>query len=169
MENKICLIGFMGCGKTTISELLSKKLQKSYIDLDKYIEMDNKMSISDIFSTYGEVYFRNLENKALKVALNNTVEIISTGGGIITLEENINLLKNYNTFYLRYKFDTLYNRISGDSSRPLVTTYAELQNRYSSRISLYEKSSRYIIDCEDKVIDDILREILDILGRDKNK
>ena len=163
MNNKICLIGFMGCGKSTLGKLLANVLEKSYVDLDEYIEAENNSLISDIFSTYGEEYFRQLESKALKYVLDGKDEIIATGGGIISLEENISLLKRCNTFYLNYNFDTLYNRISGDSTRPLVTSYMELEKRFERRLSSYENSCKHIIECEDKTINDILIEIMNYI------
>ncbi len=156
MNNKICLIGFMGCGKSTLGKLLSNVLNKSYVDLDEYIELENNSRICDIFSAYGEEYFRKLERKALECVLKSEKEIIATGGGIISVKENINLLKECNTFYLKYNFDTLYNRISGDSSRPLVTSYMELEQRFKERVNSYESSCKHIIECEDKTINDIL-------------
>lgn len=160
MNNKICLVGFMGCGKSTLGKLLSNVLDKTYVDLDEYIEAENNSLIAEIFSSYGEQYFRQLENEALKNVLKSEVDIIATGGGIISVEENIELLKECNTFYLEHDFDTLYNRISGDSLRPLVTSYVELKERYESRIDSYKTSCKHIINCEGKTVQDIVQEVI---------
>lgn len=101
MKN-IVLIGIMGCGKSTIGKIIAKRLNRRFVDLDREIENDSKMKISDIFATYGEEYFRNLEEKcALKFSKCDDL-VISTGGGIVTKEKAISYLKeNGVVFFVR--------------------------------------------------------------------
>ena len=63
---KIYLIGMPGCGKSTLGNILSKKLNYDYIDMDNYIEKQACMFIDEIFEAYGESYFRELETNTLK-------------------------------------------------------------------------------------------------------
>ena len=91
----ISLIGMMGCGKTTIGELLAKELCYKFIDTDSLIVEKENRSINDIFENDGEQYFRKVETNVLKEALNNQNQIISTGGGIVKSNENITLLKEH--------------------------------------------------------------------------
>lgn len=160
---RICLIGFMGSGKTTIGRALSEQLNANWVDLDTYIEEKANQSICNIFEEYGEAYFRALEQEALNELLEQEEVIISTGGGVITTPDNIRNLKLEKTIYLAYPFDTLYERIAGDTSRPLVTSYETLQKRFEDRLGLYEAASRVTINCQDKSINHIIEEIITYL------
>lgn len=161
----ICLIGFMGSGKTTIGQALSEALNQKWIDLDEYIEAQAGMNISEMFKEKGEAAFRKLETKCLEQLINENVDIVSTGGGVITTPKNIELLQGVHTIYLEYPFDTLYTRIAGDKSRPLATSYEALQERFKNRLDLYEKAGTVKIDCRDKSINEIIQEIITYLER----
>ena len=91
---RIILIGFMGAGKTSVGERLAKKLQFDFLDMDYKIEEVENKQITEIFEQYGESYFRELENKVINEYIQNENIVISTGGGIITTKENIEILKN---------------------------------------------------------------------------
>ena len=92
MKN-IVLIGMSGVGKTTIGKALSKEMKRGFIDTDEIIANEAKLEIQDIFSTYGEDYFRKLESNLIdKISKDNNL-IISTGGGIILNGKNIRKLK----------------------------------------------------------------------------
>lgn len=162
---KLCLIGFMGSGKTTVGEAVAKLLHKPWTDLDTYIVEQTEKSVSQIFSEYGESYFRNLEVKYLKEVLKQEDGVISTGGGIITTPENITLLHEEITIYLAYPFDVLYKRIAGDEMRPLATSYEAIKERFESRLDLYEKACQVKINCEGKSINRIAQEIISKLDR----
>lgn len=155
----------MGSGKTTIGHALSEALHLDWVDLDAYIEKKANQCISDIFSEYGEPYFRGLEREALGELLSQENIVISTGGGIITTSENVELLKVERTIYLEYPFETLYERIAGDSKRPLATSYASLKERFEKRLDLYEAASQVKINCQDKSINQITEEIITYLER----
>ncbi|QEH68908.1 shikimate kinase [Cellulosilyticum sp. ST5] len=163
MTKAICLIGFMGSGKTTVGGALAKALHYSWIDLDAYIEEACGEMIASMFASKGEAYFRNLEETYLKKALDEEVGIISTGGGIIVNSENRTVLKTQNTFYLYHEYDTLYERIADDKSRPLVSSYEEVKERYMKRQALYEAAAKYTISCEGKSIEEVVSTILEIL------
>lgn len=161
----ICLVGFMGSGKTTIGQALSERLKYAWIDLDDYIVDKEGKDIPIIFKEKGEDYFRKVE----KVCLNEVVSmeecVVSTGGGVIGSEENRKILRNTKTVYLKYPFEVLYERIAGDSNRPLVTSREALEKRFIERLDLYEKASGITIECEDKSIDQIVQEIIIYLER----
>ena len=89
----IVLIGFMGAGKSTISDYLSTMFAMRLIEMDQVIEEREEMSISDIFATYGEEYFPNLETKLLKELQNTNNCVISCGGGAALKEENVKEMK----------------------------------------------------------------------------
>ena len=117
MSANIILIGMPASGKTTIGNLLAKRL----IDTDSFIEKTQGMKISDIFSKYSEDYFRKLEYDTIKLVCNGKYKIISTGGGAFENPDNrATLLKFGSVFYLKSDLDVLYYRVSKDSTRPLL-------------------------------------------------
>ena len=162
---RICLIGFMGSGKTTIGEALANQLAVPWIDLDMYIAQQAHKSISQIFSESGEKHFRKLESLCLEQVLAENEGVISTGGGIITTPENIEKLHKEITIYLSYPFETLYNRIAKDETRPLATSYEALKERFYSRLALYEKACQIVINCQDKSINCITEEIINKISK----
>ena len=105
----IYLIGFMGSGKSTLGTLLSNSLNFNFIDTDKLIEKRNSMSISNIFKTKGELFFRNEETKIIKEIIKLKKTIVSTGGGMPCFNNNIETLNKYGkTIYLDYDIESLY-------------------------------------------------------------
>ena len=91
MEN-IILVGIMGCGKTTISKLLSEKLKMPVIDMDEYIEKKYQCTIPEMFNI-SEEYFRDRESEACLDMAKLDGYIISTGGGVIKRKKNREILK----------------------------------------------------------------------------
>lgn len=137
----IVLIGFMGAGKTTVGELLSRKMNIPFIDLDKAIVELEHLSIPAIFEKFGEAYFRKLEHDVLKTYINKNI-IIATGGGIIENPNNIEILKQNNlNIWVDANIDTVYNRIVGDNNRPNAQnkSFEEIKKLYNSRISRYNE------------------------------
>ncbi len=137
----IVLIGFMGAGKTTIGELLSRKMDLPFIDLDKTIVEKENLSIPEIFEKYGTSYFRKLEHDVLKTYINKNI-IIATGGGVIENPNNMEILqKNNLNIWVDTNIDTVYNRIVGDTNRPNAQnkSFEEIKKLYNSRISRYNE------------------------------
>lgn len=104
-ERNIVLIGFMGVGKTTIGQLVAKKLYRDFIDVDQEIEKRHHMSIPDIFEQMGENYFRKIERELIVDLCTNTrLKIISLGGGAYLQEEVRNVcLSHCIVFFLDRK------------------------------------------------------------------
>lgn len=137
----IVLIGFMGAGKTTVGELLSRKMNIPFIDLDKAIVELENLSIPEIFEKFGEAYFRKLEHNVLKTYINKNI-IIATGGGIIENPNNMEILQRNNlNIWVDANIDTVYNRIVGDNIRPNAQnkSFEEIKKLYNSRISRYNE------------------------------
>ena len=163
---KIILIGLMGAGKTTIGKELSNKLNLRFIDMDDEIEKQSKMSIVDIFEKYGENRFREIESKLLeKIALEDDI-IISTGGGIIKVDDNRKLLKKQdNVVFLNGSIYTLVKNVSNDIyKRPLLKDctdlYIKIEELLSERYEKYKESSNIIIDINNKNINEVVSQIL---------
>ena len=167
----IVLLGYMGCGKTTIGKIISKITGKRFIDLDSYIESTTNQTISNIFSSKGEVYFRKIESDCLKVIMGNYDNVIlSLGGGTPCYSNNLNLIKDSKSFYLKYSTTILSNRlINIKSSRPILSNINNIDsmNDYIAK-HLFERNYYYnqvseIIQCDLKSKDEIANEILGLL------
>ena len=162
MEKNIVLVGLMGAGKTSVGEVLSKKYRLNFVDIDYIIEINAQMSISQIFSKYGENYFRELEKMTISSCSTKYNTIISTGGGALENQENItNLKKNGILVYLKASPNILYERIKEQGNRPLLQNEKPLKTLIEllkKREKNYLKSD-IIIETDNKSIEEIVKEI----------
>ena len=144
--NNIVLFGFMGTGKSVVGKILSQKLNYDLIEMDHIIESDEGQSINKIFEIKGEAYFRSLEFKLAEKISNFSFKIISTGGGVVLNEKNIeNLCKNGFGVCLNADASTICQRIQNDKTRPLVNTDKKNIKQKINKISklLNERKSMY--------------------------
>lgn len=160
----VILIGFMGCGKTTVGFRLSYRLRKAVIDTDKEIEKDEKRTISDIFAAEGEEYFRRKETACLRKLLKSVNNhIISVGGGLPLREENRILLRRLGqVFYLKAEAGTIYERVKGDTTRPLLQCSdpkGRIRTLMDARDAFYTEAADVIIRVDGKGFEQILDEI----------
>ncbi len=170
---KIILLGYMGCGKSTIAEKLSGLIQIPFVDLDKSIEAKAGMSINKIFESFGEVYFRKLEHDVLvELLASSDNQIIGLGGGTPCYANNHELLKGegITSIYLKASVETLFNRLSHNKSkRPIVAnkTEAELQEFIAKHLfdrSYYYNQAEYKVAVDAKSIDETVADIISILA-----
>jgi shikimate kinase len=160
MKEKKIIIGFMGSGKTTIGNALSQKYSLRWVDLDQEIEKVEGKPISEIFKENGEDYFRQKEHEVLQIFLQKPYKmIISTGGGIVERENNLELLIHQDTVFLQWDFDTLYQRVAKDPARPLAKTYEQLHTLYEKRLPRYKKIAKKVIECDNLTIQQIIDKI----------
>ena len=161
---KVFFIGMMGSGKTTLAKKLSELMNKSYVDIDDLIELKENMSISEIFSKYGEDYFRKIEEQTTLKKLKLSSTVISLGGGAFT-NNNIRkeILKNHLSFWLNWDDKTLLNRIKNSKKRPLAinATDAELIDLIKKRSNIYSKAL-YEIKCDNLTKIEIVKKIVEI-------
>ena len=97
MMAPVFLIGYMGCGKTTLGEALARQMGLRFIDLDDYIEAQNSMSVAEIFDEMGEHRFRELETEALRDVAAMADVVISCGGGTPCHGNNMALMNEAGT------------------------------------------------------------------------
>ncbi len=122
----ISLIGFMGCGKSSVGKILATLLPECrLIDLDTYIEEKQGKNIPEIFNEYGEAAFRRMEREALEEIFSDKSRpraILSLGGGTVTSEQCRQLIRLHtDCFYLRATTDTLLDNLEGNSDgRPML-------------------------------------------------
>jgi shikimate kinase len=170
---KIILLGYMGCGKSTIANRLSKSTGISFVDLDKSIEERTNLSINEIFEQKGELYFRKLEREVLLELLQSPETlIIGLGGGTPCYANNHELLKGEGVFsiYLKASVETLTNRlVSNNSKRPLIADKSEDEIKEFVAKHLFERSfyynqAQHILSIEGRTKDETVTDILEILA-----
>lgn len=138
----IFLVGFMGVGKTSVGGLLAQKLNCKFIDLDKLIVEQENSSIKDIFSKFGEEYFRELEHKTLASIINYTDSVIALGGGTFIFERNRNLIQqNGISIWLECDLDVILSRLNNDTLRPLYSNPQQMQELLNKRLSAYSQAN----------------------------
>lgn len=167
----ICLLGYMGSGKSLIANLLSEKLKIEKIDLDWAISQKVGLTIPEIFEKKGEIYFRKVEKEILEDLLNAQNDIIlSLGGGTPCYYNNMESIKEKSkSIYLRANVKTLVERLSKEKDqRPLVARIGEddLPNFIGQH--LFERNQFYnraevIIDVDNLSPDEIVEKILEKL------
>lgn len=157
-RSNIVLTGFMGSGKSTIGRELAKRLDRFFIDTDTLIEMNEGMSIPEIFISKGEDYFREIEkNIAPKLARSLRECVISTGGGYVVSADP---RKFGIVFYLRCDFETIKARVRvHNHPRPLFKSEEEAFKLYSLRLPMYEKYADFIIDSNENTVENILSHL----------
>lgn len=174
-KQNIVLIGFMGSGKSTVGIRLSYRLRRVVEDTDKLIEKKAGRSITDIFAQQGEGVFRDLETELLRSLCSIPGEkIISVGGGTPIRAENRPLLKRLGTVvYLRVRPETVYKRLQGDTTRPLLqgeNPQEKIRVLMEERKEAYEACADLILDVDDLEVSDIVDKIERYIGgnRDEN-
>ncbi|WP_163398882.1 shikimate kinase [Flavobacterium fluviatile] len=170
---KIILLGYMGCGKSTIAQSLSKTTHIPFLDLDKCIEKRAELSINEIFEQYGEIYFRKLEHDIfLELLQSSENSIIGLGGGTPCYANNHELLKRDDvvSVYLKASIDTLYNRlVYNKSKRPLIANMDEEEMREFIAKHLFDRSfyynhAQHKVSVDDKTVEETVQDILKILA-----
>ncbi len=158
----IVLTGLMGSGKTSVGKLLSKKLNLEFVDIDSCVELNEQTTITEIFKTKGEKYFRELEAKTIKELFHTENQIISLGGGAFENSEIRDFLnKNAVTIYLKTSPEIIFERIKNDSTRPLLCgnmNIEKIKKILELRLKNYE-SAQYTISTDNKTIEEIIEEI----------
>lgn len=152
----IVLIGFMGAGKSTISDYLSTMFDMKLVEMDQEIAEREEMSIPDIFATYGEEYFRNLETELLKELQTGRNCIISCGGGVALRSENVvEMKKNGKVVLLTASPETIYERVKDSNDRPLLKENKSVEfiaQLMEKRKEKYEDAADVVIRTDGKTI-----------------
>ena len=163
MKN-IVLIGMSGCGKTTLGRMIAQKLSMKFADTDEMIEKKEGKKIKDIFAENGEGYFRDLETLAAKEISKFKNYVISTGGGIILKDENMQYLKqNSVIIYIKRSVQSIKQTIDS-SNRPLLSSgLKRLYEMEKERTPVYEKyADKVVINEEEpeKAVNEIINYII---------
>lgn len=167
MNKNIVLVGFMGCGKTSIGKALSQKLHMTMEDTDKLIEDKFDCSVSELFASKGEAYFRQNETLLLEELIGGDKNTVySMGGGTPVNVVNRPLIRQLGkVVYLRVTPDTVYERLKDDTTRPLLNCadpYKKICTLLESRKEAYEECADLIVDVDGKTIEEIVQIICDL-------
>lgn len=160
----IVLIGFMGAGKSTISEYLSTVFDMKLVEMDQVIAEREEMSIPDIFDTYGEEYFRNLETNLLKELQTGQKCVISCGGGVALRSENVvEMKKNGRVVLLTARPETIYERVKDSNDRPILNGNKNVEfiaDMMEKRREKYEAAADVVVHTDNKTILQICEELI---------
>lgn len=164
----VALLGFMGCGKSTVGRVLARRINWDFIDLDHKIEKVTGRRIAEIFEQEGEFGFRKLETECLlrclkkSEALNRSQQrnlILSLGGGTPLLNGNT-LHEKCHCIYLEASYESIVAHIGGtnDPKRPLLSEQTIIQ-RIADRDPIYRQTAHQIVSVDGKTIEEIVEEI----------
>jgi len=163
ISNKnLVFLGMMGSGKSSIGNLVSKKLDLHFVDIDNLIIENAGMTISEIFEKKGENYFRNLEEKITLKCLKKIKNVISLGGGgFINTKIRKEVLNNHFSFWLNWDELTLIRRIKGSKKRPLAfkSTDREIRAIIKNRSKIYS-NAQFKINCNKLTKTEIVKKII---------
>jgi shikimate kinase len=154
-----------GVGKTTVGRVLSKKIQRNFLDMDQEFEDQTKIRITDFFAIYGEKEFRKIERRIIKdVLTKNKKLVVSAGGGIFSNDEIRDLIiKKSITFFLDSSIETLAERLKKNfSNRPLLNKgnlSDNIEKLYQKRIKDY-MMAKHIILVDDLSVEDVVLNII---------
>ncbi|MBQ4403351.1 MAG: AAA family ATPase [Selenomonadaceae bacterium] len=166
MKDNVILTGFMGTGKTSLGKLLATKLGRPFVDIDKKIEAEQKISIPKIFERFGEEHFRALEKSAVKELSERRGLVIATGGGTVKDEENLRLLKSSGVLIcLTTEPEEIFARTARRGERPVLDgggseRLETIKKLLAERKKFYDRAD-YQVDTTEwsplQIIDDICK------------
>lgn len=162
-RRSIVFVGLMGAGKTVIGRKVAGKLSLPFIDSDHEIETISRMSISDLFATYGEAEFRALERRVIDRLLHEGPQVLSTGGGAYMNDETRAAIASQGvSVWLKADLDTLMHRVAKRQNRPLLKAddpRAVMERLMRERYPVYETAD-VIVHTRDELKEVIAAEVV---------
>lgn len=172
-RKNIVLIGFMGAGKTTVSKYLGKMLALNIVETDELIIKKERKSIREIFSEYGEEYFRNCESNVILELRNRSQLVISVGGGAVLRDMNVrNMKKNGEIVLLTAEPQTVLERVKDSDERPILAGHMNtefISLLMENRKKRYEEIADVVVSTDGKNIQQICEEIIGKIAEDEQK
>lgn len=168
----VALVGFMGCGKTTVGRLLSRELGTKFVDLDALIEEREGLSIAAIFAQQGEEEFRRLESKWLQHLLaTESSLILACGGGLFSRAANRKSLEDAGavTLWLNVDLETIRTRMSRHDMlrRPLMRDWTLVESLYEERQPFYERAHAEFLIEDGERVQEVVNRVVSFLKRRK--
>ena len=173
-DYNIVLIGFMGAGKTSISEYLKTLFAMDVVEMDQIIAEREGMSIPDIFEVHGEQYFRDLETNLLIEMQSKKNVVISCGGGTPLRECNVvEMKKNGRVVLLTASPETIFDRVKDSHDRPVIENNKNvpfIADLMEKRRAKYEAAADIVINTDGKSLIEVCEELVQqLLAMDENK
>jgi shikimate kinase len=145
----IFIIGFMGCGKTTVGRLLAEEIGWRFADIDDDIEHSQRRTVSEIFATSGEEEFRRIEHEAIQNRIQSIRRgipmVVALGGGAFTRPDNIELLQeNGVTVWVDVDFEVARKRVLACERRPLARDPERFERLYYERRPFYSQAEYHV-------------------------
>ena len=164
LKRPVFFIGFMGAGKTSISQYLAKTCGLASIDADEYLELIEDRIIVDIFAEDGEDYFRDLETQYLKELAQRSPRLIACGGGVIKRAENMRIMKKSGfVVFLDVTAEGASERIPNTDTRPLFKDLDTARGTLAERRPLYEQAADAVVDTTGRPVSEIAEEVREVL------
>ncbi len=167
LHKHIFLVGFMGCGKSTVAKLLSESYNVRHIDTDAEIVNEQKMSIADIFERYGEEHFRKLETNLLLRLKEEAPAVIACGGGMAVRDANIDIMKSCGTvIMLTATPETIYKRVRHQTDRPILNGHMNVEyisDLMDKRTPYYNRASDVKVTTDNTSPEEIVQKIVEII------
>ena len=157
-RKRIALVGLRGAGKTTLGQRLAKELTMPFIELDREIEKDTGMPVSEIFALYGQAGYRRTERRCLERAIrDNERAVLSVGGGIVSQLETYDfLLSNCYTIWLKASPEEHMSRVVAQGDlRPMAgndEAMDDLKRILEARDALYRRADT-VLDTSNEAVD----------------
>ena len=171
---QLYLTGFMGTGKSTVARCLCRYYNMKQIEMDRQIEVEEGMKISQIFKEKGEAYFRKKETEFLEKIQNQENVVVSCGGGTVMQPRNVEIMKkNGKIFLLTAQPETILRRVKNNHDRPLLEgrkNEAYISELMEKRRAKYEAAADIVIETDGKTELEICEELIHRLREaDANK
>jgi shikimate kinase len=162
------LVGYRCTGKTSVGRLLSDTLGWIFVDMDHELARDAGTSIEDVVHSRGWMYFREQEGRLLQRLSESTKQVISTGGGIVTIPENISTMRGSGrVVWLQASPVTIAQRMAADRNtvgqRPPLLGHdssAEIQEVLAERQPLYEQANHFHVETDGLSLPEVAERIL---------
>ncbi|MCA1492512.1 shikimate kinase [Sinorhizobium alkalisoli] len=167
-RRNLIFIGLMGAGKSAIGRMTAQALGVPFVDSDHEIERVSRMTISELFTAYGEEEFRALEARVLKRLLRSGPRVVSTGGGAYVNERSRRQIKKGGlTVWLNAELEVLWERVNKRDTRPLLKTEnpkQTLENLMRARYPIYAEADLVVLSRDVKketMVEEVLAAIAD--------
>ena len=162
--DKVFLVGFMAAGKSTVARALGSRIDWRVEDVDARVEARERSTVSDIFATHGETYFRATERAVLRELLPLRHTVVATGGGTFADPGNRRLINaDGASVWLDVSFETVVDRIPPDGRRPLAADRTTMEGLYRSRRTAY-RHAHLRLDADRAPAGELVERILEWLG-----
>ena len=148
-QRNLVLVGLMGAGKSSVGRLVAQQLNIPFVDTDAEIERVSRMTIPELFATYGELEFRALETRVIKRLLKGGPRVVSTGGGAFINEgTRLHVKRSGLSVWLKADLDVLWDRVNKRDSRPLLKTdnpKQTLEDLMNARYPIYAEADLTVL------------------------